>query len=137
MTVQAGTGRWQDAQQQQQRSQQVQSARLHALEDLRQKMHQFVIQELGPILYDQRVSEDDLRKQVEEQLHRALAQERLALHSNERQALVQSVFDDVLGYGPIDRLLREPSINEVMINGPTQVFIERDGKIQLTDVRFV
>jgi pilus assembly protein CpaF len=115
----------------------VASPRVHALEDLRQKMHQFVIQELGPILYDQRVSEADLRKQVEDQLHRALAQEHLALHANERQALVQSVFDDVLGYGPIDRLLREPSINEVMINGPDKVFVERDGKILLTEVRFV
>ena len=123
--------RWQPAQQSNQ------AVRAHALEDLRQKMHQFVIQELGPILYDQRVSEADLRKQVEEQLHRALAQERLALHVNERQALVQSVFDDVLGYGPIDRLLREPTINEVMINGPNSIYIEREGKIELTDVKFV
>lgn len=123
--------RWQEAQRPNH------SARASALEELRQKMHQFVIQELGPILYDQRVSEDDLRKQVEEQLHRALAQERLALHTNERQLLVQSVFDDVLGYGPIDQLLREPSINEVMVNGPDKVFVEREGKIQLTDVRFV
>ena len=129
MTVQ--TGRWQET------ARPTASPRTHALEDLRQKMHQFVIQELGPILYDQRVSEPDIRKQVEEQLHRALAQERLALHANERQALVQSVFDDVLGYGPIDRLLREPSVNEVMVNGPDKVFVERNGKIQLTDVRFV
>jgi len=129
VTVQ--TGRWQET------ARPAASPRTHALEDLRQKMHQFVIQELGPILYDQRVSEPDIRKQVEEQLHRALAQERLALHANERQALVQSVFDDVLGYGPIDRLLREPSVNEVMVNGPDKVFVERNGKIQLTDVRFV
>ena len=136
MTVQQTGNRWQEAQQQKHAAQ-VQSARKHALEDMRQKMHQFVIQELGPILYDQRVSEADLRKQVEEQLHKALSQERVALAANERQALVQSVFDDVLGYGPIDRLLREPSINEVMVNGPDQVFIERDGKILLTDVKFV
>ena len=111
--------------------------RANALEELRQKMHQFVIHELGPILYDQRVSEPDIRKQVEEQLHRALAQERLALHADERQALVQSVFDDVLGYGPIDRLLRDPGINEVMVNGPDNVYVERNGKMELTDVHFV
>ena len=46
---------------------------------MRQKMHQFVIHELGPLLYDQRVGEADLRRQVDEQLHRALSQERLAL----------------------------------------------------------
>ena len=131
MTVQQ-TGRWQEVQQ---RS--AAPARSHALEDLRQKMHTFVIQELGPILYDQRVSEADLRKQVEEQLHRALSQERLAIGAADRSALVQSVFDDVLGYGPIDGLLRDPGINEVMVNGPERVFIEKDGKIVLTDSRFV
>jgi pilus assembly protein CpaF len=114
-----------------------QGARVQALEDLRQKMHEFVVQELGPLLYDQRVSEGELRKQVEEQLHRAMAQERLALGQAERQALIQSVFDDILGYGPIDRLLRDPGISEIMVNGPDQVYIERDGKITSTDVRFV
>jgi pilus assembly protein CpaF len=111
--------------------------RIQALEDLRQKMHQFVVAELGPLLYDQRASETDLRKQVEEQLHRALAQERLALGSAERQALIQSVFDDILGYGPIDGLLRDPSISEIMVNGPQHVFVERDGRILRTEVRFV
>jgi pilus assembly protein CpaF len=111
--------------------------RTQALEDLRQKMHQFVISELGPILYDQRISEADLRKQVEEQLHKALAQERLALTSQERQEVVQSVFDDVLGYGPIDVLLRDPAINEVMVNGPEHIYVERNGKIVQTDVHFV
>ncbi len=120
-----------------QRSGQGVNQRTQALEDLRQKMHQFVISELGPILYDQRVSEADLRKQVEEQLHKALAQERLALTSQERQDVVGSVFDDVLGYGPIDALLRDPAINEVMVNGPDSVYVERNGKIVLTDVHFV
>jgi pilus assembly protein CpaF len=111
--------------------------RVQVLEDLRQKMHQFVVQELGPLLYDQRISEAELRKQVEEQLQRAMAQERLALGQAERQALLQSVFDDILGYGPIDRLLRDPGVSEVMVNGPEQVYIEREGKIVRTDVRFV
>jgi pilus assembly protein CpaF len=132
MTVQAPGSRWQEAQRPA-----TAASRTHAIEELRQKMHQFVIQELGPILYDQRVSETELRKQVEEQLHKALGQERLSLAQNERQALVQSVFDDVLGYGPIDRLLRDPGINEVMVNGPEDVYVERNGKMEQTEVRFV
>ena len=99
-----------------------------ALEDMRQKMHQFVIHELGPLLFDQRVGEADLRRQVDEQLHRALSQERLALTGAERQQLVQSVTDDVLGYGPIDQLLREDDITEVMVNGPDLVYVERKGR---------
>src|SRR3954467_12649624 len=107
-----------------------------ALEDMRQKMHQFVIHELGPLLTDQRVSEDELRRQVDEQLHKALGQERLALTGAERNALVQSVTDDVLGYGPIDQLLRDESVTEVMVNGPDRVYVERSGKLMLSDVRF-
>jgi pilus assembly protein CpaF len=133
MVTQAQPTRWTELQ----RSGAGINQRTQALEDLRQKMHQFVISELGPILYDQRVSEADIRSQVEEQLHKALAQERLALTANERQGVVQSVFDDVLGYGPIDRLLRDPAINEVMVNGPDKVYVERNGKIVLTDVKFV
>jgi pilus assembly protein CpaF len=111
--------------------------REQALEEMRQKMHQFVIHELGPLLFDQRVSESDLRRQVDDQLHRALAQERLALTGQERQQLVQSVTDDVLGYGPIDQLLRDPDITEVMVNGPLHVYVERSGRIEKSIVRFV
>ncbi len=104
---------------------------------MRQKMHQFVIHELGPLLFDTRVGEADLRRQVDEQLHRALSLERLALTGAERQQLVQSVTDDVLGYGPIDQLLREDGITEVMVNGPDRVYVERSGRIEKSPVRFV
>ena len=113
------------------------SQREHALEEMRQKMHQFVIHELGPLLYDQRVSEVDLRRQVDEQLHRALSQERLALTGAERQQLVAAVGDDVLGYGPIDKLLRDSSVTEVMVNGPNRVYVERRGRLERTEERFV
>jgi pilus assembly protein CpaF len=116
---------------------QATSQRDQALEEMRQKMHQFVIHELGPLLFDQRVSEADLRRQVDEQLHRALSMERLALTGAERQQLVQAVTDDVLGYGPIDPLLRDGSITEVMVNGPNRVYVERSGRLVMTDVKFV
>src|SRR3954468_22774964 len=123
--------RWQE-----QRAAQNVNQREHQLEDVRQKMHQFVIHELGPLLTDQRVSEAELRRQVDEQLLRALSQERFALTVAERQVMVQSVTDDVLGYGPIDQLLRDDTITEVMVNGPQMVYVERSGKLTLTDVKF-
>jgi len=124
------TNRWQE------RTAQL-SQREQALEEMRQKMHQFVIHELGPLLFDQRVSEVDLRRQVDEQLHRALALERLALTGAERQQLVQAVTDDVLGYGPIDPLLRDETVTEIMVNGADRVYVERLGKLELSDVKFV
>jgi pilus assembly protein CpaF len=129
--TQQPAARWQE-----QRASQGVNQRQHQLEEMRQKMHQFVIHELGPLLTDQRASEAELRRQVDEQLLRALAQERIALTVAERQLLVQSVTDDVLGYGPIDQLLRDDSITEVMVNGPDHVYVERTGKLTLTEVKF-
>src|SRR3954453_12954474 len=124
--------RWQE-----QRAAQNVNQREHQLEDVRQKMHRVVIHELGPLLPHQRVSEGGLRRQVDEQLLRALSQERFALTVAERQVLVQSVTDDVLGYGPIAHLLRDDTITEVMVNGPHLVYVERSGKLTQTDVKFV
>src|SRR4030081_632586 len=131
MTQTQQPARWQE-----QRAAQGINQREHQLEEMRQKMHQFVIHELGPLLTDQRLSESELRRQFDEQLLRALAQERIALTVAERQALVQSVTDDVLGYGPIDQLLRDDTITEVMVNGPDQVYVERSGKLVQTEVKF-
>ena len=112
------------------------SARTSALEEMRQKMHQHVISELGQSLYDQRISETELRRQVHELLHTALGQERAALTSVERTRLIQDVSDDVLGYGPIERFLKDPTVTEVMVNGPNNVYIERSGRLETTKVAF-
>ena len=61
----------------------------------------------------------------------------IALSAAERAQLVQDVTDDTIGYGPIDRFLHDPGITEVMCNGPKDVYIERRGKIEQTDVEFV
>src|SRR3954471_24979336 len=107
------------------------------LDELRQKIHHHLIDELGPILYDKRLSEDDLRRRVHEQLHAALAQERAPLSAADKAQLIQDVSDDILGYGPIDRLLKDDNISEVMVNGPEIVFVERKGKIEKAEASFV
>ncbi|WP_436795739.1 CpaF family protein [Actinospongicola halichondriae] len=107
------------------------------LDELRQKIHHHLIEELGPILYDKRLSEDDLRRRVQEQLQAALAQERAPLSAADKSQLIQDVSDDILGYGPIDRLLKDESITEVMVNGPESVFVEQDGRITKSDATFV
>ncbi len=107
------------------------------LDELRHKIHHVLIDELGPILYDKRISEEDLRRRVHEQLHAALAQERAPLSAADKAQLIQDVSDDILGYGPIDRLLNDEELTEVMVNGPSSVYIERSGKLEKTDARFV
>ncbi|MBI2710020.1 MAG: CpaF family protein [Actinobacteria bacterium] len=107
------------------------------LDELRQKIHHHLIDELGPILYDKRLSEDDLRRRVHEQLHAALAQERAPLSAADKAQLIQDVSDDILGYGPIDRLLKDDNVSEVMVNGPDAVYVERGGKLEKTGACFV
>jgi pilus assembly protein CpaF len=54
----------------------------------------------------------------------------------ERQRLVQEVMDEILGFGPIESLLQDPTVSEIMVNGPRQVYVERQGKLELTGVTF-
>jgi pilus assembly protein CpaF len=107
------------------------------MDELRQRIHHHLIEELGPILYDKRLSEDDLRRRVNEQLHATLAQERAPLSAADKAQLIQDVADDILGYGPIDRLLKDDDISEVMVNGPDSVYVERNGKLEKDGATFV
>src|SRR5918998_2290099 len=113
------------------------SKRDPVLDELRQKIHHHLIDELGPILYDKRLSEDDLRRRVHEQLQAALAQERAPLSAGDKAQLIQDVSDDVLGYGPIDKYLRDEDVSEVMVNGPSAVYVERRGKVERAGTTFV
>ena len=109
-----------------------------AAAELRHRVHQLLIDELGPILFDNRLSEDDLRRRVNEQLQAAVALERVPLSAADKARLIQDVTDDILGYGPIDCLLREEAVTEIMVNGPDRVFVERDGKLTKDpNVRFL
>jgi pilus assembly protein CpaF len=128
---QAQFNRWQEFQRTPGAQRQLQ------LEELRQRVHQYVIEQLGPLLTDTRLSDTETRKQVHEHVHKALAEEESALSGAERAQLVQDVTDDVMGYGPIDRLIKEHGTTEVMCNGPKHIFVEREGKILKTDVEFV
>ena len=107
------------------------------LDELRQKVHHLLIEEVGPTLYDRRVSQDELRRHVQEQLMAILGREKVPLSSVDRSQLLQDVIDDVLGYGPIDGLLNDPEITEVMVNGPQRVYVERNGKIELSGATFL
>ncbi|MCP4437298.1 MAG: CpaF family protein [Actinomycetia bacterium] len=106
--------------------------------ELRHRIHEQLIEELGPILFDTRLSEDDLRRKVNDQLHAAIAAERVPLSAADKAQLIQDVSDDILGYGPIDRLLRDEAVTEIMVNGPDMTFVERNGKLALDEsIKFI
>jgi pilus assembly protein CpaF len=109
-----------------------------ALGELRGRLHFKVVEELGPTLYDRGMSDAELRLRVLEMLEWAVDQEQgLPLTSADRRALLNEIASDVLGYGPIDPLLNDPDVTEVMANGPYDIYFEKSGRISKSDVKFV
>src|SRR5215212_4551208 len=116
---------------------QLHRARPDPLAELRQKVHRALVEALGPRLYDSEMSSDQLHDKVREMLQRALEEEETPLTRDERRRLVSEIADDVLGFGPIEPFLRDPSVTEIMINAPDVIYVEREGRIYPAEGRFV
>jgi pilus assembly protein CpaF len=82
------------------------------------------------------VSRDVLRRQIEEIIHGIANEERLELSGREQFQLADEIADDMTGYGPLRPLLLDQSINDIMVNGPSNVYVERSGKLERIAVRF-
>ena len=78
----------------------------------------------------------DLRQQIIDLIGDIVAEQKLVINHHEQQLLANQIVDDMLGLGPLEPLLKDEAITDIMINGPHQVYIERKGKLELTDVTF-
>jgi pilus assembly protein CpaF len=107
------------------------------LAELRQRAHRSLVEMLGPRLYDADLTPEQLRTRVHDALGRALEQQETPLSAEERRRLVAELADDVLGFGPIEPFLRDPTVTEIMVNAPDMVYVERDGRLYPTEGRFV
>src|SRR4051812_36432366 len=94
-----------------------------------------VIEQIEPSVAST-VSRDVLRRQIEEIIHEIANQERLELSGREQFQLADEIADDMTGYGPLRPLLIDESINDIMVNGPTNIYVERKGKLERVAVRF-
>ena len=82
------------------------------------------------------IPKDRLRSEIGRVVERLLDDERVPMTTAEQNKIVEEVLDEVLGLGPLETLLKEPSISDILVNGYDKVFIERQGKLQRTSVRF-
>ena len=106
------------------------------LAEVSHRVHQALMQELGPRLYDPHLTQEDLAAQVRTALHEAMSTEHTPLSAADRAAIVQEVTDEILGHGPIEPFLRDPDVSEIMVSGPDLIYVERAGKLQRSEVRF-
>src|SRR5213595_3836902 len=103
--------------------------------EVKSRVHFTVIGDLGPQLYNVNMDPEDLRERVLADVRDQLAQE-TGISRDDRQRIALEVTDDILGHGPLERLLADESVTEIMVNGPYDIWIERQGRLLETPVRF-
>jgi len=103
--------------------------------ELKNRLHLALINELGPQLFTVGADPSQIRARVEKDLKERLQLEQ-GLSREDRDRLLAEIADDVVGYGPLERLLADEAISEIMVNGPNQIWVERQGRLYETTLRF-
>ena len=103
--------------------------------ELKNRIHFAVIGDLGPQLFNVSMDPLSLRDRVTADIRTHLAQE-TGISRDDRERIAGEIADDILGHGPLERLLADDSVTEIMVNGPNDVWVERQGRLYETTVRF-
>ncbi|MFH0900651.1 MAG: CpaF family protein [Pseudomonadota bacterium] len=82
------------------------------------------------------LSPEELRPRLRSIVEQVVNAERVAVSENERDQVVDSILDELIGLGPLETLLKDPSVSDILVNGSSRVYVERGGKLQLSDIRF-
>lgn len=103
--------------------------------DLKRRIHRQLLQRLNLSNLDGR-SREEAAGLIRPEIQNLLAGEAEAINLEERDALIRQILDEIFGLGPLEPLMQDPEISDVMVNGPSKVWIERHGRLHETDVRF-
>ena len=107
-----------------------------ALEQVKQRIHALLVEKLNPEEF-KALAGDRQRTEIRRILDAMIDAENYPLSHQQKQAFIGELLNDVLGYGPLERLLRDPSISDILINNANCVYVERNGVLEeVTDVRF-
>ena len=111
-----------------------------AYQNVKKTVHRRLVEEMTPqeqmILSAVHQDAAQVEQVISGYVEKVLEQDPFAVPVNERARIVSDLKDEMLGLGPIEILLKDPSVTEIMVNGPKKIFVERMGKLQLTDVQF-
>src|SRR6056297_1925917 len=109
--------------------------RKERLSEIKIELHRSLLDNLNLGALDG-ASEADLRAEISAIAGEALEERSIVLNREDRTTLTQDLYDEVRGLGPLEPLLKDDTVNDILVNGPQQVFVERDGKLELTDTTF-
>ena len=106
-----------------------------AYQDLKQHIHQTLLDRVD-LESMQRLSPTQLRDELRLLVERLLEEEVVVINDTERKNLTRDIQNEMLGFGPLEMLLADPSVSDILVNTYNQVYVERRGKLELTDVTF-
>jgi pilus assembly protein CpaF len=109
--------------------------RKERLTELKVEIHKRLLEDLNLSAIES-ATEQSLRGEIAALATEALDEMSVALNKEDRLALTQELYDEVMGLGPLEPLLKDETINDILVNGPKRIFIERAGKLELSDVTF-
>ena len=103
---------------------------------LKHEVHEYLMQSLGQQAYDGQVDQRLLEENVFTAIQTVLSKSKRPLSTGDRARITQEIIDDILGNGPLEPLLRDPDVTEIMVNRADSIFVERAGRLHATDLRF-
>jgi len=107
-----------------------------AFAEVKNRIHMSLIVDLGPQLFNAELDPAELRARVLDQIRAQLAAE-AGIARDDRERLIGDIADDILGHGPLERLLADETVTEIMVNGPHDIWVERRGRLHDTPVKFI
>ncbi len=112
-----------------------QESELMARLELKSRLHDVLLDRLNLAVID-KVQPEELRREVATLVSQVLSDEGRPMRSEEFKQLIDELLDEVLGFGPLEPLLADPTINDILVNSHRSVYVERFGKLEKTNVRF-
>ncbi|MCU9847261.1 CpaF family protein [Defluviimonas sp. WL0024] len=109
--------------------------RKEKMSELKVELHKRLLDNLNLAALEH-ATEADLRQEIVAISTEALEELSVVLNKDERANLFQELYHEVMGLGPLETLLKDDSVNDILVNGPRQIFVERDGRLELTDITF-
>ncbi|WP_306152748.1 CpaF family protein [Roseovarius sp. MMSF_3281] len=109
--------------------------RKERLGEIKLELHRALLDNLNLAALES-ATEADLRAEISSIAGEVLEERGIVLNREDRTTLTQELYDEVRGLGPLETLLQDDTVNDILVNGPQQIFVERDGRLELSDVTF-
>ena len=108
---------------------------LHAYQELKKTMHQTILDRID-LERLKRLTAEQFKHELALLVQRVIEEERIVLNQHERHSLVLDIQHEMLGFGPLEPLLADPGVSDILVNTCDKVYVERGGRLELTDVTF-